>query len=93
MRYTFAALAFAALSLANPLPDAAPATAPSSFKIAGVVSGGSGCPQGSIDIDYTDSRILPICKLSLTSCPNRSKSAFSNGQLPPKTRFFPDTTL
>ena len=70
MKYTFTALALAALSLASPVPDAAPATAPSSFKIAGVVSGGSGCPQGSIDIDYTDSRILPICKLNLTSYPS-----------------------
>ncbi|KAF2787227.1 hypothetical protein K505DRAFT_130594 [Melanomma pulvis-pyrius CBS 109.77] len=60
MKYTFTALALAALSLASPVPDAAPATAPPSFKIAGVISGGSGCPQGSIDIDYTDSRILPI---------------------------------
>jgi hypothetical protein len=68
MRHTFTALALATLSLASPLPDAAPATsaaAPSSFKIAGVISGGSGCPQGSINIDYTDSRILPICKSSL----------------------------
>lgn len=64
MRYTFTVLALAALSIASPVPDAAPAAAPSSFKIAGVISGGSGCPQGSIDIDYTDSRVLPICKFS-----------------------------
>lgn len=59
MKYTFTALTLAALSLASPVPDAA-APAPPSFKIAKVISGGSGCPQGSIDIDYTDSKILPI---------------------------------
>lgn len=64
MKYTFTALALAALSLATPVPEAA---APASFKIQGVVSGGSGCPQGSIDIDYTDSKILPICKSCLLS--------------------------
>jgi hypothetical protein len=59
MKYTFTALALAALSLASPVPDAA-AAAPASFKITKIISGGSGCPQGSIDIDHTDSRVLPI---------------------------------
>jgi hypothetical protein len=59
MKYTIATLALAAASLANPVP--APATsAPSSFKITNVVSGGSGCPQGSIDVDWKDSKLLPI---------------------------------
>ncbi|KAF2268204.1 hypothetical protein CC78DRAFT_17100 [Lojkania enalia] len=58
MKYTFASLALAAFSLASPVPDTA--LAPPSFKIANVVSGGSGCPQGSIDVSYTDSTILPI---------------------------------
>ncbi|KAL6706441.1 hypothetical protein ACN47E_005547 [Coniothyrium glycines] len=56
MKYTFTTLALAALSTA--LPQASPA--PPSFKIKNVISGGSGCPQGSIDIDWTDNKILPI---------------------------------
>lgn len=60
MKYTFATLALAAASLASPVPDGGSPT-PSSFKITNVVSGGSGCPQGSIDINWTDNRILPIC--------------------------------
>ncbi|PSN67193.1 hypothetical protein BS50DRAFT_385006 [Corynespora cassiicola Philippines] len=59
MKSTFTVLALAALSLANPIPDAISA-APPSFRIKKVASGGSGCPQGSIDVDFTDSRILPI---------------------------------
>ncbi|KAF2868811.1 hypothetical protein BDV95DRAFT_597125 [Massariosphaeria phaeospora] len=58
MKYTFTALALAATALANPLPEAQ--GAPPSFRIKNVVSGGSGCPQGSVDIDYTDSKVLPI---------------------------------
>lgn len=58
MKYTLTTLALAAVTLASP----APSVAPSSFKIANVVSGGSGCPQGSIDIDWTDQKVLPICK-------------------------------
>jgi hypothetical protein len=60
MKYTFATLALAATSLANPVPDAV-SSAPSSFKIVNVVSGGSGCPQGSIDINWSDNRVFPIC--------------------------------
>ncbi|KAJ4366411.1 hypothetical protein N0V83_008047 [Neocucurbitaria cava] len=58
MKYTFTALALAALSLASPVPDTT--SAPLTFKITSVASGGSGCPQGSIDINWTDNRILPI---------------------------------
>lgn len=59
MKYTFSAIALAAATLASPIPDAV-AAAPPSFRIANVISGGSGCPQGSIDINFTDSKILPI---------------------------------
>jgi hypothetical protein len=65
MKYLFPALALAATSLATPVPAAS--EAPSSFKITSVVSGGSGCPQGSIDIDWADNRILPICTYSFYS--------------------------
>ncbi|CAO2658074.1 Nn.00g073340.m01.CDS01 [Neocucurbitaria sp. VM-36] len=58
MKYTFTALALAALSFANPVPETY--SAPPTFKITSVASGGSGCPQGSIDIKWTDNRILPI---------------------------------
>ncbi|KAF1851354.1 uncharacterized protein K460DRAFT_412927 [Cucurbitaria berberidis CBS 394.84] len=58
MKYTFTTLAFAALSFANPVPQSY--SAPPSFRIKNVVSGGSGCPQGSIDINWTDNRVLPI---------------------------------
>lgn len=60
MKYTLTTLALAAVAFATP----APAVAPGSFKIANVVSGGSGCPQGSIDIDWTDQKVLPICTLA-----------------------------
>ncbi|KAF2470966.1 uncharacterized protein BDR25DRAFT_261266 [Lindgomyces ingoldianus] len=59
MKYLLASAALAAVALATPVPDAV-ATAPASFKIARVVYGGSGCPQGSINVDFTDSRLLPI---------------------------------
>tara|TARA_R110002003_G_scaffold228_12_gene16680 strand:+ start:14519 stop:14737 length:219 start_codon:yes stop_codon:yes gene_type:complete len=62
MKYTFATLALAAASLANPVPEVVSRdAAPSSFKIVDVVSGGSGCPQGSIDVKWTDNKIFPIC--------------------------------
>ncbi|PVH91678.1 hypothetical protein DM02DRAFT_331158 [Periconia macrospinosa] len=54
----FASLALAGAALASPIPEAA--AAPSSFKINGVISGGSGCPQGSINVDYNNQGILPI---------------------------------
>ncbi|KAF1914148.1 hypothetical protein BDU57DRAFT_500208 [Ampelomyces quisqualis] len=59
MKYTFATVALAAASLASPVPETA-SVAPSSFKITNVVSGGSGCPQGSIDINWSDNRVFPI---------------------------------
>lgn len=68
MKYALPTLALAATALANPIPDVV-AAAPPSFKIAKVISGGSGCPQGSIDIDYTDSKILPIRKLHFSIPP------------------------
>lgn len=58
MKYTISTLALAAVALSNPIPDSA--AAPPSFKIANVVSGGSGCPQGSIDINWTNQAVLPI---------------------------------
>ncbi|KAF2182512.1 hypothetical protein K469DRAFT_636395 [Zopfia rhizophila CBS 207.26] len=58
MKYILPSLALASLSLANPIPETAQ---PPSFKINKVIYGGSGCPQGSIDVDFTpDGRILPI---------------------------------
>ena len=57
MKYTLTALILAAVAIAAPTGQA-----PDSFKITNVVSNGSGCPQGSIDIDWTDQEILPICK-------------------------------
>jgi len=64
MKLTFAPFAMAALSVANPIPDAT-ASGPSSFKITNIISGGTGCPQGSIDIAYTDNAVLPICNYAL----------------------------
>lgn len=61
MKLTLASLALAALSVASPVPDTT-ATGPSSYKITNIVSGGSGCPQGSIDINYNDNTVFPICK-------------------------------
>ncbi|KAF3002628.1 hypothetical protein E8E13_009012 [Curvularia kusanoi] len=33
---------------------------PPAFKIVNVVSGGTGCPQGSVDVDWTDDKVLPV---------------------------------
>ncbi|KAF1954501.1 ankyrin [Byssothecium circinans] len=54
-----ATLALVTASLASPIPDAV-SSSPPVFKINKVISGGSGCPQGSIDVDYTNSGIVPI---------------------------------
>ena len=54
------ALTLASLTLATPLPASNAALAPPAFKIKNVVSGGSGCPQGSIDIIFSDSTLMPI---------------------------------
>jgi hypothetical protein len=67
MKYTLTALALAAVSFAAP---AYQAQAPDSFKINSVVSGGSGCPQGSIDVNWTDNGILPICASSKILIPS-----------------------
>ncbi|KAL1612766.1 hypothetical protein SLS60_000995 [Paraconiothyrium brasiliense] len=53
------ALSLPALALSAPLV-ADTSSAPPAFKINKVISGGSGCPQGSIDIDWTNNGILPI---------------------------------
>jgi len=57
MKYILTTLALAAATIAAPTYQA-----PDSFKIKSVVSGGSGCPQGSIDINWTENGIMPICK-------------------------------
>jgi hypothetical protein len=56
------ALTLATLAFSSPVPSPAQAAAlsPPSFRIKNVVSGGSGCPQGSIDINFSDSTIMPI---------------------------------
>lgn len=52
------ALALLPLAFANPLP--ASGSPPPAFKIEGISSGGSGCPQGSIDVKFSGTDILPI---------------------------------
>lgn len=64
----FALPALAVVAVASALPQTT-STPPPSFKITNVVSGGTGCPQGSIDVDWTDDRVLPICK-SASQPPN-----------------------
>jgi hypothetical protein len=62
MKLSFSLLATSlSLTLATPLPSAPSSLAPPSFKITNVVHGGSGCPQGSMNITWTDTRVLPIC--------------------------------
>lgn len=51
----------AIIAVASALPQSL-STPPPSFKITSVVSGGTGCPQGSVDVDWTDEKVLPICK-------------------------------
>ncbi|KAH6643084.1 hypothetical protein C7974DRAFT_116951 [Boeremia exigua] len=41
------------------LPQTASSTPPA-FNITDVVSGGSGCPRGSVDVRWTDNAVLPI---------------------------------
>jgi hypothetical protein len=73
MKYIFSTLALAATALANPVPADA---APSSFSIEGVVYGGSGCPQGSLDINWTDKAILPISTLHFPHLCIATKQAY-----------------
>lgn len=61
MRLTIPILGFTALVSALPQPS----TPPPSFKITNVVSGGTGCPQGSINATWTDEQILPISTSTL----------------------------
>lgn len=56
----------AVAAVASALPQSA-STPPPSFKITNIVSGGTGCPQGSIDVKWTDEKVLPISKLSFHS--------------------------
>ncbi|KAJ4404520.1 hypothetical protein N0V91_005864 [Didymella pomorum] len=57
MKFTLPILAVAAVASALPQSTSTP---PPSFKITNVVSGGTGCPQGSIDVKWTDDKVLPI---------------------------------
>src|SRR5690242_10768405 len=59
MKHTFFINALATAVAALPQTTSTP---PPSFNITNVVVGGTGCPQGSIDVRWTDSAILPICK-------------------------------
>ncbi|KAF1926202.1 uncharacterized protein M421DRAFT_422877 [Didymella exigua CBS 183.55] len=52
-------LALPVAALASALPQTA-STPPPSFKITNVVSGGTGCPSGSINVEWTDDAVLPI---------------------------------
>lgn len=56
-------------SAAAALPQTT-STPPPSFNITEVVAGGTGCPQGSIDVKWTDDAILPICESSTHSFDN-----------------------
>ncbi|KAJ4375648.1 hypothetical protein N0V86_007181 [Didymella sp. IMI 355093] len=57
MKITLTVLAIAAVAAA--LPQTA-STPPPSFNITNVVSGGTGCPRGSIDVQWTDDAVVPI---------------------------------
>ena len=57
MKFTLPILTVAAVASALPQTTSTP---PPSFKITNVISGGTGCPQGSIDVSWTDNKILPI---------------------------------
>ncbi|KAF2466023.1 uncharacterized protein BDR25DRAFT_238543 [Lindgomyces ingoldianus] len=59
MKYIVTSFTLAALVLAGPVPDVA-SPSPPSYKIISAIHGGNGCPQGSIDLEFTDSRLLPI---------------------------------
>ncbi|KZM19044.1 hypothetical protein ST47_g9795 [Ascochyta rabiei] len=56
MKYTLPVLGLTALASALPQTT----SPPPSFKITNVISGGTGCPRGSIDVNWTDHKILPI---------------------------------
>ena len=57
MKFVLSVAAVVAVSSALPQNLTA---APPAFKIVNVVSGGTGCPQGSIEVNWTDERVLPI---------------------------------
>lgn len=54
----------ACAAVASAMPQAA-SPAPQAFNITNVVAGGTGCPRGSIDVEWKDDKVLPICKLRL----------------------------
>ncbi|KAF1971559.1 hypothetical protein BU23DRAFT_509645 [Bimuria novae-zelandiae CBS 107.79] len=56
---SFIALSLPLLALSAPTSQDN-TSAPPAFGINKVISGGSGCPQGSIDINWTNNGILPI---------------------------------
>jgi hypothetical protein len=64
------------VAVASALPQNL-STPPPAFKIVNVVSGGTGCPKGSIDVNWTDEKILPICK-SLADSPFSAPSLFGS---------------
>lgn len=59
MKASVLTLALATAVAALPQTSSSP---PPSFNITNVVAGGTGCPQGSIDVRWTDDAVLPICK-------------------------------
>lgn len=61
MKLPLPLLALPALSSALPQTNSTP---PPSFRITSVISGDTGCPRGSIDVKWTDTRILPISYIS-----------------------------
>jgi hypothetical protein len=65
MKFVLSVAAVVAVASALPQNLSAP---PPAFKIVNVVSGGTGCPKGSIDVNWTDEKVLPICK-SLADSP------------------------
>jgi hypothetical protein len=70
MKLTLSVLAIAVVASALPQTTSTP---PPAFKITNVVSGGTGCPQGSIDVNWADNKILPICEsTTLPSTPHTS---------------------
>ena len=65
---SFVALSLPLLALSAPTTVERDSSSPSSYKINKVVYGGSGCPQGSLDINWTNNGILPICTVPSRKC-------------------------
>lgn len=77
MKFILPFLVLAATSIAAPQN-----AAPPSFRIKNVISGGSGCPQGSIDVSWTDSKVLPICTSPSLSPPPQTYPTLTPLPLP-----------